>query len=256
MSNNLRSAYLGNNRSVCKTVFGSKIFVDTRDLALAPHLLLDGAWEMWITGAMTSFLKEDSVFLDVGANFGWYSLYAKSCGVSEIHAFEPNPNLIELLSSSFEINGLREPQSFLHPFALGDVDALLDMRVTTKRLGDATLLLDRPDQDSTQAVQVRVLDEVYKPQPGKSHVLKVDVEGFEPRVIFGAQKLLQVPRTTAFVEYHADPLGKTRLQEMLDLFDGFEYSMCHVQHSGLLQPLTRETLEQVPEADMLCFRRF
>ena len=42
--------------------------------------------------------------LDIGANLGIYSLYAarKQC---EVYAFEPTPNIFNLLNENFKMNG-------------------------------------------------------------------------------------------------------------------------------------------------------
>ncbi len=33
--------YMGGNKALTRLVYGQKIYVDTRDLSLAPHILLD-----------------------------------------------------------------------------------------------------------------------------------------------------------------------------------------------------------------------
>ena len=68
------AVYLGDHTSLCRTVFGRKMFIDTRDISLAPHLAMDGIWEMWITEAMARLLKPGMSCVDLGTNFGWYSL--------------------------------------------------------------------------------------------------------------------------------------------------------------------------------------
>lgn len=69
-------AYLGNNKALTKTVFGHKIVVDTRDMSLAPHILLDGEWEAWIVRVFLTFVKPGMNVIDVGSNVGFYSLLA------------------------------------------------------------------------------------------------------------------------------------------------------------------------------------
>ena len=37
-------AYLGNNKALCRVLGKYKIYVDTRDIGITPHLVTDGFW--------------------------------------------------------------------------------------------------------------------------------------------------------------------------------------------------------------------
>src|SRR5690349_20762138 len=41
---------------------GQKLYVDTRDISVAPHLLVDGLWEAHVTRAIATLLQEDDTF--------------------------------------------------------------------------------------------------------------------------------------------------------------------------------------------------
>ncbi|HET6925213.1 MAG TPA: hypothetical protein VFH39_05275, partial [Candidatus Saccharimonadales bacterium] len=66
----------GEYEALTRLFTGQKMFVDTRDISLAPHLMFDGIWEEPLTKLILSALNENSVFLDVGANFGYFGLIA------------------------------------------------------------------------------------------------------------------------------------------------------------------------------------
>lgn len=267
---NMNGVYLGDYRALALTQFESKIFVDTRDVSIAPHLLAAGMWEHWITNVMGPILR-GSVFVDVGANFGWYSLWAAKNEARKIVAMEPNPRLFELLSQTMLVNGI---DCELHRWAAGEETAEIELQVDWMRVGGATLLDRRrtmegwekllPEVEEKIPVSVVPLDgvmgELFEREPQlrtTSMVLKVDVEGFEPRVVLGAQTLLKEhPSCTAFVEYHSDPKGDCKLREMLDFFDAAKYQMGHVKHDAQVVRISRESLAQLPEAEMLCFQRF
>ena len=42
---------------LCRVLGRYKMFVDTTDVGLASHLMLDGFWEMWVTEAMLGFVR-------------------------------------------------------------------------------------------------------------------------------------------------------------------------------------------------------
>jgi FkbM family methyltransferase len=269
MSEGINGVYLGDYRALARTIFDHRIFVDTRDVSIAPHLLFEGKWEHWITNAMGPLLR-GAFFVDVGANFGWYSLLAAHTEARKIVAFEPNPRIFELLSQTMLVNGI---QCDLYRKAVGDKEDEIALQVDWMRVGGATLLERRRTMDGWEAllpeveekipVEVVVLGKVLEQTLQKDAalrdipmVLKVDVEGFEPRVVLGAREILRGLSCTAFVEYHSDPDGAGKLREMLDFFDSAQYSLSHVQHDSKLKPISRAELDQLPEAEMVCFRRF
>ncbi len=101
------NAYLGDSVSLCRVLGRFKMFVDTRDVGLSTHLLLDGFWEMWLTEALSAVIRPGMVVADIGANLGYYTLLmAELAGpTGSVHAFEPNPAIADLTRKSCDING-------------------------------------------------------------------------------------------------------------------------------------------------------
>lgn len=248
------AVYLGENTALLKTKYDDKMFVDTRDLGIAPHLLLDGNWEEWITVALRRYLS-GSVFFDVGANFGWFTLFGAR-HAKFVHAFEPNLRLCSLLRRSISVNGL-DKKVRLSCRALGDVEEQRDFEFDVQWMGNGSLS-EVATEYGPEAVYVNTLDsyveaEVDTSLDGMPIVLKIDVEGFEPRVVLGAKNLISRPETTAFVEYHPNT---SKLGEMLELFESLGYRMGHVKESSDVVDITREQLAAVRPADMLCFYKW
>lgn len=243
------AVYLGNNTVLLKTRYDDKMFVDSRDLGIAPHLILDGNWEEWITIVLGGFLTPDVVFFDVGANFGWFTLFAAT-RVKQVYAFEPNAELFSLLQKSVNVNGRLNVRC--NQVALGDEVTSKTFLVDPRWVGNGRI----EDSSDPMAVQVAVntLDDYLYESVGSSPVvLKIDVEGFEPRVVLGGKNLVSRPNCTAFVEYHPDA---SRLVEMLDLFESLHYRMAHVKESAELEDINREQLANLRPADMLCFYKW
>jgi FkbM family methyltransferase len=248
------AVYIGDNTVLLKTRHGDKMFVDSRDVGIAPHLILDGDWEHWITSVIGGFLQ-GSVFFDVGANFGWFTLFGAKYA-KEVHAFEPNHRLCSLLRRSISVNGL-DKKVWLNCRALGDVEEQRDFGFDVQWMGNGSLS-EAATEHGTEAVYVSTLDlyveeEVDTPLDGMPIVLKIDVEGFEPRVVLGGKNLISRPECTAFVEYHPNAC---RLAEMLDLFESLQYRMAHVKETAEMVDISREQLASVRPADMLCFYKW
>lgn len=267
--------YLGDYRAMAQTHFKKGpqqpyiIFVDTRDVSIAPHLLAYGLWEHWVTDAIAPFLG-GSLFVDVGANFGWYTVFAHYAEARKIVSVEPNPRLCTLLRQSLAVNGI---PADVFEVAASDCSESLRLTVDMQRVSDGMLFEDNRQnagwggllkvKNEIVEVESKPLDELLTPlfQEDRSLsdgpiVLKIDVEGFEPRVILGAKDMLSNKNCTAFVENHHDKDGTRKLREMLDFFEQTQYNMGHVSHDGSLKPLQRSDLEALRAGEMLCFQRF
>lgn len=186
------SIYLGNFRALTGLFTGHKIFVDTRDVGIAPHLLWEGRWEPWIDHHVLYAVQPGMTVCDVGAAFGYYTLLmAEKVGArGRVHAFEPNPSLAALLEQSVAVNGFH-PRVTIHQLALGAEDGELRLHVDRESVGGA-FLSPADAQAGTDAVPVvvRRLDDLV-PADQKVDFLKIDVEGFEAAVMAGARATLE-----------------------------------------------------------------
>jgi FkbM family methyltransferase len=64
-------------------------------------------------------LKENDIFYDIGANYGFYTLLAQEfITTGEIHSFEPNPNIFKLLKENVKLDLFKN--TFLNELALSD----------------------------------------------------------------------------------------------------------------------------------------
>ncbi|WP_204307571.1 hypothetical protein, partial [Enterobacter hormaechei] len=55
------NAYLGDGRALVRVLGRYKMFVDTRDVDIGAHLLLDGFWEMWVTELLPQLIRPGAV---------------------------------------------------------------------------------------------------------------------------------------------------------------------------------------------------
>jgi len=206
------NAYLGDASALCRVLGRYKMFVDTRDIGLSSHLLIDGYWEMWVTEAMLGFVRAPMVVVDVGANLGYYTLLlADLVGpAGRVHAFEPNPLIGQRLGRSVAVNGFAG-RTTLHAAPLSG------------RAGDRVRLIV-PDgepknayivaEGETAAAGVPLLTTTIDESVGDGPVdfIKIDAEGAELAIWHGMRRLLDRRRPlTIFLEFtsarYADPAG-------------------------------------------------
>jgi FkbM family methyltransferase len=129
------------------------------------------------------FLREDDLFLDIGANIGSYTVLAAGVRRATVWAFEPDPQTLQALKRNLKLNGL-DDRVVVHEFALGDRDGEV---LFTRGLDTVNRVATAEDR-TVQAVRVRRLDALigaYRPS-----MIKMDVEGYEEAAIRGAKTLL------------------------------------------------------------------
>jgi len=146
----------------------------------------------WIRGFAAS-----DVFFDVGANVGAYSIYAARRG-SMVTAFEPEASNFAVLNRNIRLNGL-DGVVTAYPIAISDSVRLDALRLHAAEPGAALHVFGsnvdfKAETFAPAAIQGAIsmpLDDlVYRfglPCPTK---LKIDVDGLEPQVLRGAQRLL------------------------------------------------------------------
>jgi FkbM family methyltransferase len=135
-------------------------------------------------------LREGELFVDVGANIGSYSVLAAAGPKARVIACEPVPATYRRLRRNIEAN------HFAHEVVTKQVAA--SDRVGEVRMTDDLDTMNRVTSDGPgTVVQALPLDVLL----ANEHpvVMKIDVEGYEPAVIAGAEAVLQNPSLLAVV---------------------------------------------------------
>lgn len=142
-------------------------------------------------------LKPGMTCFDIGANVGYYTLLSSVLvgQAGEVIAFEPLPLNVASLRRHMTINRCRNVQ--IHDIAVTDIDGTASFAEGPSR--------SRGHLDASGSVQVRCsrLDSLMaEGSISKPHVLKVDVEGEELKVIEGARQLLESAKPVIFLATH------------------------------------------------------
>ncbi|WP_137124730.1 FkbM family methyltransferase [Roseomonas sp. HF4] len=180
--------------ALCRILGRYKMYVDRRDIGFAPHLMFEGFWEFWLTEFMWRNVRPGQVALDVGANHGYYSLVLADLvgAAGRVHAFEPNPRLLDLLERTVALNGFWHLVG-LHGVAVADLPGPPMAFVATEaEPKNGRLLMPGeavPDGPGTIRTDVPVLS-LDEAAPGAVDFVKIDVEGAEELVWHGMQGLI------------------------------------------------------------------
>jgi FkbM family methyltransferase len=251
------AVYLGGDGALCRALGRYKIFVDTADVGLSSHVMLDGYWEMWTTEAIVSLVSSGMVVADVGANIGFFTLLlAELVGpTGKVHAFEPNTRIVDRLRKSVGVNGF-DAWTSVHSVALGGTN------------GEPMVFVVPPSEPKNGFMQPyagevpeggSLIDTVRldsKPEWHKIEFAKIDAEGAEQLIWAGMQGLLDGGKLRSVIlEFtpgrYADPA------RFIDALCAPGFSLSYIDPArGILPTTHQQLLGGDPLADvMLLLRR-
>lgn len=194
-------------RNIAKTKYGIDFHKDTPDCAMR---------EIFFNGIYVSYEDflpdENSVVVDVGAQYGDYSLMCgKYFKAREVTCFEPLDFVYKILDKNVKLNGLTNVH--IRNIALSDregyIKAWVENDMATKGTGSSSI-----------HVKTSMLDSEIS---GQVDILKIDVEGFEMEVLEGARETIDSSHPKIIIEVHSHEL-KSKTIEFLKNFD---YQIAH-----------------------------
>jgi FkbM family methyltransferase len=236
------SVYVGENTALTRTIYGRKLFVDTRDISITPHLLLDGFWEPWVTAVIMRRVRPGMRVLDVGANCGYYAvLMADLVGeAGHVTAFEPHPGMARLLRRNLEANGL-DGRVVAVEKALADRPGRVTLSVYRHHGGEGTLRTDGlVSEISDELVSIEVEAITFDEYCGTHETpdfIKMDIEGGEPAAIEGALGVLsRTPHLEMVMEFSVCWIGtRSRAEAFLHRIEGLGFTLRIIDHTGDLR---------------------
>ncbi len=168
---------------------------------------------------------------DIGANCG-QSAAEMSDRFGHVYAFEPAGECFDYLNQTAQ----RHPSYRWYPVAVSDNDETVNLielpdKIDTGQLVSADaqgMEYDPASPDgSVRAVTARTVDSLIEtwsiPAPD---FMKIDVEGHELKVLFGARKTLAVHRPQILLEFHSRALHES----CKDLLEQFGYDHATIRH--------------------------
>ena len=150
------------------------------------------------------FANEADVVLDIGGNIGQTALMlAKKVGeAGKVISFEPFPNSISRFEKNLALNPDVANVS-LQKFGLGskEQDVRMIEEGANNSAGNRIVANDAAVSAQVIEIKVRVLDDFVRDlAPERIDLIKIDVEGYEMRVLEGAEKTLVKFRPKLFIE--------------------------------------------------------
>jgi FkbM family methyltransferase len=142
--------------------------------------------EGYVDRFVRSCLNRGSVFVDIGANIGYYTLVSSNLVGSSgrVHAIEPIPSTIAILKANVKLNDCSNV--IIHEVAAWSSKGKLVLRVPRSWYGSASFLCN----GVSVTVDTVTLDELLQNEDFVD-CMKFDVEGAELEVLRGAKSTLK-----------------------------------------------------------------
>lgn len=208
-----------------------KLYVMEDDLDVSRNIIDSHTYEPHVTNALVDVLKDGDVFLDLGANIGYYSMLA--AGIvresGKVISFEPNQQNLQLLFSSIVENQFKNIE--VYPLAASDAPMILKLT----SFGSNGYLEAAPAGNSNfQFVQSVVVDEILQHE-SRINVIKMDIEGYETLALRGMEKLIRKHRPIIFTEFspwHIKHRCQVEPQDYLRQLTQHGYALSVIEFSG------------------------
>lgn len=171
-----------------------------------------GEWAQSEINLILEFIPVGGTVVDVGANIGTHSIaFGHHVGESgQVIAFEPQPELFNLLRENVDINRLAQVTVRQEAVGRADGNAYLPkLDYSSPGNFGAVTLSHHRNPTNPDPVHLAPLDGLTLEQ---CHLVKIDVEGFEQEVISGMTSLVERHRPVVYVECNSVTSGVATLQ--------------------------------------------
>jgi len=178
------------------------------------------------------WLKPDTVFYDLGAHIGYYSLLAnRMINTGKIYAFEPLPTNRLVFEKILKLNHalIQHHNIELFPFAVSDSDKEIRFSNDPAHAEGNTYIQTSPVfAHAANSIMVKCIsiDEWIKQANAVPDIIKIDVEGAEFAVLKGAMHTLQTYKPKILLATHDCQLPGVK-EQCLYLLKELGYTVTH-----------------------------
>jgi FkbM family methyltransferase len=238
-------AFIRYARYFNKFLFFRGIYINVgRDISMLPAIKLNIYEKTELDFLESIQLKANSVFWDVGANVGLYSvLFAKLNSTWKIYSFEPNSEVHKKFYKNIKFNNVKNIQ--LIPLALSDSKEKVSLRINQNRPGTSSIYSKTGKFVHSKIIECISGDELFLsgkiPAPD---LIKIDVEGYELKVLNGLKIIVSDYMPVIAIEV---AISVWKSPNEFDLYLNYLNDLLLIYNSGIL--ITNGTQEKIFSLD-------
>jgi len=198
-----------NYRTVIKYDLGQRIYLHLDDW-IPIQLFWMGVYfvERKQTEHFKKLIKPGDIVIDVGAHIGYYTLIAAArVGKSgHVYAFEPTSNTFKILQKNIQMNNFTNVS--LYNLAISDKEGYVELYLSdTINTGATSITVSEFFSGKIEKAKCITIDSFLKKENIKKvDLIKIDVEGAEPKVLRGMKELLSKQSPKILIEINEERL--------------------------------------------------
>ena len=149
-------------------------------------------------------LNEDSVFFDIGANEGYFSVLASKKNIKgKTYSFEPVQSLIPIINKNISINKIKNCRVLNIGIGKNNYKTKINLFPEINS-GASSIIRKYRFFSKSQIIQIKSLDNFYREENLNFVIdlIKIDVEGYEMQVIEGMKNLLKNKKIKNLLFYY------------------------------------------------------
>jgi FkbM family methyltransferase len=226
------------HHGITYTTLGVLFNFDTRNY-IEYKLFAEGYYEQEVTLLMQNYVALGDSVLDIGANIGVHSLnLSKMVGKNgKVFSFEPIPFLREKLQLNINLN--LASNVTIVPVALSNENYTIKTAFG-QNTNNGTFFIANDDTGETEIECIKGDDWAITQQINSLKLIKIDVEGFEYKVITGLKNTIEKFKPIIFFEYdsnYIDRANSTPVDFNRLFFEELKYKLFTI-NKFILTPLT------------------
>jgi FkbM family methyltransferase len=196
---------------------GFKMCTLKNDTCISDCLRSGKLFERFLLAFIQQFIPKDKNILDIGANIGiWSIVYSKYINNEcKIYSFEPQSEIFKCLENNKIINNCDNIITFNVGLSNENIINYMNASYDTKQnFGAFRIVNDNEESSKLLKVECKIGDELQLNNIG---FIKIDVEGFEYKVLQGLEKTILENKPVLFIEIHkADINNKLTLAKIYE----------------------------------------
>ncbi len=206
-----------------------------------------GCYEKELGDLLKKMLRANDVFIDIGANIGYFSLLSANISPSvKVISFEPVKALFEKLNENISINDNKNILTI--NAAIGEVNEQRELFLSdTDNLGMSSFQQPENYSGRKEKVQVMVFDDWFKTSGlTKIDLIKLDIEGSELAALKGMSAVLEKQKPSLIVEINPETLSLFSLTplDIYNYLNQFNFDRFLISENGRLEHLNSNEINQ------------
>lgn len=178
--------------------------------------------KMWESESIKNFYnlidnRCDYNIIDIGAQSGSYTLFAKYLPLSTFYAFEPFPESFKLLNDNIKLNEITNVKTFNLGMSNEVGTTILNTCISHNGLHTIGNKLNRFSDVKSININTATLDSMFFDKNIKVDFIKIDTEGYEYYILKGGINTIKTYKPIIQLEWNKINMDQCNVtEEMLD----------------------------------------